>query len=544
MERTRRHGIYYVASMVGLLLLYTLLYKYGMAAFEGVHRGFLESANVVIQSVTTTGYGEDAPWSSAPMLVLMIVMQVTGVFYIFLTLPLFLVPWIERRLENALPGTYDGSDHVVVCGLSAIGDEFLDELEATGSEYVVVLSDGDRVRELIEEGYTAVEGDPESAAALEGVSVASARSVVLDASDERNATIALAVREVSDTVPMTAFVEDPDRSTSLELAGVTETLNPRELLGRALAGEVSRIIKTELGETVDVGGAFQVIELPVLSDSDLVGRRLRETDLRERTGASVIGAWVNGEFVPNPDPNTAIDRGTVLLVSGTEAQLQSAIELAAPTAGTDHEETIVVGYGDTGRAVHRALESARISCRIVDMEPGPAVDVVGDAAEQDVLRSAGIEDAGVLIVAIGEDTDAIFVTLLARELNPDVEILVRANDTENRGKLVAAGADYVLPLATVSARLLADTITGEEVISYGTQIDVVRSRAPAFTGQTVDEADIRERTGVTVLAVERGETVHTEIGPSFELEAGDELIVAGTAEDIETFRRASGARDA
>lgn len=539
MDRTRRHGIYYILSLVVMILLYTVLYQYGMAYFEGIERGFIESLQIVVESVTTTGYGEDAPWSTTPMLALMMLMQFTGVFFFFLTLPLFLVPWIKRRLEEPQPTTFEGKDHVVICGLSDIGDELVDELESHGVEYVVLLDDAERVASLRSDGYTAVYGNPESVDAFSNVDVAKARAVILDSTDERNAAIALSVREVSDSVSVVAFVEDHRLTEYLELAGVDVVLQPRELLGEGLAKEVSRVITTQLGDTIDIASDFAVIELPVFPGSDVDGRQIATAGLREETGATIVGAWLDGEFVPNPDPSAELNRQTVLLVGGTKPQLQEAMKLTVPQDRLAHRDTVLVGYGDTGRAVCRALESSHISCSIIDRNPQDTVDVVGDGTEKQVLLEAGVDAAGGLIVAVSDDTEAIFITLVARNINPDIEIVVRANDEANRSKLVEAGADYVLPLAEVSARMLASTILGTDVIAYETQIEIARFEAPAFAGKTIGEAAIREQTGCTVIAVERGEDTETEIGPTFELAAGDTLVVVGTDDDLHRFQNAA-----
>ncbi|MFB6109289.1 MAG: TrkA family potassium uptake protein [Halodesulfurarchaeum sp.] len=540
MERTRRRGLYYLLSLVGVLALFTVLYRYGMATYEGEPRTLLESLQIVVETFTTTGYGEDAPWHSPQMIALMVVMQFTGVFFIFLTLPLFLVPWVERRLENRVARSYGGENHVTVCGFSDRTDALVDELESHDVEYVVVVDDVDLARSLDREGYSVVAGDPESTGTLANVNVADARAVVLDHRDEVNATIALSVRELSESVRLVAFVEDPDLSRYLELAGVDEPLQPRELLGRSLADTVSSVITTQLGTTVDIGADLAVIELPVLAGSEIEGTTLRTAGIREETGATVLGAWQDGAFVPNPGPETELDAHTVLLVSGTESQLRAVMERTQPPGRLAHRDVVIAGYGDVGRAVRAALRSAHITCRIVDAREQAAVDVVGNATETDVLREAGIESAGAFIVTLGSDTEAIFATLVARELNPSIEIIARSNDAENAGKLYAAGADYVLPLTTVSGRMLAASILDEDIISYATQIDILRTAVPDFEGHTIGELAIRERIGCTVIAVEReGETL-TEVGPDLRIRPGDSLIVAGTDESLMTLQELAG----
>lgn len=541
MERTRRHGIYYLGAMVTLLVLYTVLYQFGMTTFEGVERGFFESLQIVVQSVTTTGYGEDAGfWSTTPMVLLMIIMQFTGVFFLFLTLPLFLVPWIENRLEETLPRSYSGSEHVLICGQSEIGAELIEELESREVDYVVLHKDPDVVGSLLDSGYSAVHGDPETTAALEKVSLEDARAVILDSEDKQNANIALSIRQRSDSVPIVAFVEDSSVRPYLELAGVDNPLQPRELLGEGLAKEVTRVITTQLGTTIDISVDFEVIELPVYSGSEIEGHRLETAQLRESAGVTVLGAWTDGEFLPNPDPSMILDRQTVLLVAGSRSQLRSAMEFTIPGDRLAHQQTVMAGYGDTGKAVCDALESSFISCGVIDTRDLDRVDVVGDAKKAGILREAGIESAGALIITVGDDTEAIFITLVARKLNPDIEIVVRANDAENRSKFFAAGADYVLPLAEVSARMIAATILGEDVISYETQIDIVKLQAPQFEGQTIAEAAIREQTGCTVIAVERDDQTITDLGPDFEIIPDDTLVVAGTDEDLLTFQEVAG----
>ena len=540
MEQTRRRGIYYVLSLLGALVLFTGLYKFGMGTFEGEPRTILESFQIVVETFTTTGYGEDAPWHSPQMLILVSIMQFMGIFFVFLTLPLFVVPWVERRMENHVPRSYGGTDHVAICGFSARTDALIEELEAYGVEYVVLVKDEDLARSLDRDGYSVVRGDPESTEILAAVNVADARAVVLDHQDEVNATIALSVRQLSESVRLVAFVEDAALSDYLELAGVDEPLQPRELLGRGLADKVSSVITTQLGETVDVGADLEVVELPVLAGSAIDGTTLETAGIREETGGTVLGAWIDGEFVPNPGPETELDTHTVLLVSGTESQLEAVMERTRAGGRLAHQDVVMAGYGDVGQAVCDALHSARITCRIIDVLEQEAVDVVGNATEAAVLKEAGIEDAGAFIVSLSTDTDAIFATLVARKLNPTVEIIARANDAENASKLYAAGADYVLPLTTVAGRMLAASILDEDVISYDTQIDIVRMEAPDFEGQTIGELAIRERTGCTVIAVERTGETHTEVGPDLRVQPGDLLIVAGTDEDLVTFQELAG----
>ncbi|MFW6385058.1 MAG: potassium channel family protein, partial [Halodesulfurarchaeum sp.] len=244
MDRTRRRAILYVVLFIGTLAFFTVSYKFGMAAFEGRSRTVLESLQIVIQTFTTTGYGEDAPWESTQMLALVVLMQMSAIFLIFLTLPLFVVPWVERRMEYQPPTSYEDEDHVVIWGFTEREETLVDELNARDIGYVVLVDDRERARELYESGYTVMMGDSESETVLERASVPAARAVVLDGADETNASVALAIREVSEDVRIVSFVTEAELSPYLQLAGVDDVLYPRRLLGRGLADKVTSSMTT------------------------------------------------------------------------------------------------------------------------------------------------------------------------------------------------------------------------------------------------------------------------------------------------------------
>jgi Trk K+ transport system NAD-binding subunit len=536
MSRQRRRLLAYLGLLTGVSILYTLLFKHGMAALEQRPLSYVESFHFVIETFTTTGYGEYAPWESAPMLLLVDAMQLTGVFLIFLSLPLFVVPWIEQRLEVQPPSSVTADDHVVICGFGPRGETLANELAAQDVDHVVLESDWDTAQSLHEAGQPVVHGDPGSTTALERVSVPDARAVVLNESDERNATIALSVRELDAAVQTVGFVEDPSQADYIRYAGADRVLSPHEILGDSLADKVRSGITNKLGDTVRIGEDFEIVEMPIQRDSELDGVTLGASGIRERTGVNVIGAWFSGEFLGAPDPERELDFHTILLVAGRRSNLEDLKEITlAEERSRRTERVVLAGYGEVGSTIRSVLDREDITTTVVDLEEQPGVDVVGDVTEGGTLAEADIADASTLILALGDDTTTVFATLVAREANESLEIICRANEAESARKLYAAGADYVLALSTVAGRMLAQTILGEDVMALDKQIDIVRTDAPAFEGQTLAEADVRSRTGCTVIAVEREGEVLSDLDPEFRIREGDSLVVAGTDEDIAQF---------
>jgi hypothetical protein len=182
----QRRTAYYTLGLLGVIVAYAVAYRYGMRTLEGESMTLLESFQVVVESVTTTGFGSDAPWRSPVMNVFVIVMNVTGVVAIFLALPVLLFPALEAALSTTVPAAVDGdrSDHVVVCSsYSPRVEALVSELDARGVDSVVVESDRATATERYETGHDVVHADPDSFDGLEQVGLPQARAVVSDVSD-------------------------------------------------------------------------------------------------------------------------------------------------------------------------------------------------------------------------------------------------------------------------------------------------------------------------------------------------------------------------
>ena len=536
MTRWRRRTVYYVVLFVGVLAAYTAVYRWGMTTFEGADPTWGHSLQVVVETFTTVGYGSDSPWSTLEMNVIVTGMMLTGVLFFFMSLPLFVVPLFEEALSTSPPTSARLSDHVVLCGFTGRGETFIEELSAWDTDYVIVEPDRDRAAELHEDGHHVVHGNPESPEVLTAASAPTARAVVADADDETNASIVLTCREVGPEANVVAFAEDPDNAEYIRYAGADEVLTPRHLLGESLADKVTAAVSTELGDVIELDDDFDVAELAVQVDSEVEGLRLDESGIREGTGANIIGAWRDGVFDPTPAPDDVLEAGTILLAAGRSEQLERLKALMRSEARRHARgRVVVVGHGEVGRTVTGSLAAAGVPYTVVDVADEPAVDVVGDGRRERTLLEAGVPDARAVIFALPDDTPTIFATLVLRELAAEVEVVARVAEPENLRKLYLAGADYVLSLSTVSGRMLASTVLEEEVMAPDKQVDVVRCGAPELAGQSLEDADLRARTGTTVIAVERDGQLLTDLDPGFVLQADDEVVVAGSDEDINRF---------
>ena len=539
-DRSRRTA-YYLLAVAGTTVVFTLVYNYGMGALENRPQPLYRSLEVVIQTFTTTGYGEDAGWDTLWMNLLVILMQLTGIGLILAAVDVFVVPWLRRSLAPSAPQRRPGlSGHVVVCGHTPRTDAFIAELDARDREYVLVVADEDDATELQSAGYTVLVGDPEATATLANASIDDAVAVVADGADDTNASVALSARDARPDVRVVTLVEDASLARYHRAAGADAVLSPRQLLGESLSRQVPTVVTADIREGVPIGEDLQLAELTIAADSSFAGERFGEARLRERFGVNVIGAWFGGDFETPVDADDILPDGTRLLVAGEPAQI-SSLQQATTSRVRDFgpQRILLAGYGDSGQAAYDLLDGTGPQLTVLDLEAHENVDITGDASDPDVLEAAGIEDATALLLTVGDDTTAIFTTLIARELNPDLHIVVRANDHADVQKLYRAGADYVQSLATVSGRMLASTVFEDEtMLAYDRQFSVVRLHADGLVGGTIVDESVRTETGCTVVGILRDETTITDFDPAaFTFEAGDEVIVAGTDEAITQFEQ-------
>src|SRR6056297_3470646 len=99
MQRPSRRTTYYLALVFVTTLVFTGVYNVGMAVWEGRPQPLYRSLEVVIQSFTTTGYGEDAPWQTPQMNLLAILMQLAGIGLILTAVDIVAVPWLRDALR-------------------------------------------------------------------------------------------------------------------------------------------------------------------------------------------------------------------------------------------------------------------------------------------------------------------------------------------------------------------------------------------------------------------------------------------------------------
>jgi len=182
--------------------------------------------------------------------------------------------------------------------------------------------------------------------------------------------------------------------------------------------------------------------------------------------------------------------------------------------------------------------------------------IVGDATNDSILEKGGLKRARALVAALPTDADNVYITLTAKELNPDIRVVTRADNEGGRRRLTQAGADHVISPYLIGARRMALILAKPTVIDFleeslfaGSidrllELEEIKIEGiSTLDGQDLIEANLSERCNIVLLSIKKvtGEVI---FNPPYmqEIKSGDTLVVLGDSEALECLRELAAPR--
>ncbi len=217
---------------------------------------------------------------------------------------------------------------------------------------------------------------------------------------------------------------------------------------------------------------------------------------------------------------------------------------------------IVCGVGNIGRTVVKELQQTKRDFVVVDtasekLEKLSAMEKIlyinDDATNDEVLVNAGVHEAQGLITILPEDKDNLFVTLTAKQLNPNLRIVSKGIDEHTIRKLKMAGADSVVLSNAIGGLRMVSELIRPAAVSFldkmlrtqngkSYRIEEVKISANSkFIGQTLSEANLLHNTRVLLVAMKgnEGDFIYNPESTSI-IRGETEIVVMG--ESMETKR--------
>lgn len=289
----------------------------------------IDALYMTIITITTVGYAEVFPLDTTGRIFTMII-GVLGIGSLFYLLSIFMENLftyqllnirgrkkVKRRLEKL-------ENHIVVVGYGRVGQLAIQELIDRELQFVIIDKEiPDELKNL--ENVISIEGDATQDEILSSANIESAKSLIVATADaSTNLFIVLSARELNDSIFIISRSDNALLEKKLIRAGADRTLNPYSAGGQKMANiainpQIMDFIDSNLG-TKD--GDFLKIEQFELSDNnDWNGKTLKELNIRQRAGVTIIGVIRDNDTNLNPFGDFEIKSKDQLVAIGTKDQL-------------------------------------------------------------------------------------------------------------------------------------------------------------------------------------------------------------------------------
>lgn len=226
-----------------------------------------------------------------------------------------------------------------------------------------------------------------------------------------------------------------------------------------------------------------------------------------------------------------------------------------------YDHLIVCGAGETGHYVVQELLKTGHTFVVIDHDPaslekiqhlGDFPVLEGDAADEELLTTAGISKARGLVSALREDKDNLMVTVTARQMNPNLKIVARCMEAKMTEKLIRAGANSAVSPNMIGGLRLASELIRPHVVSFLDLMlrdqartmrvsEITVGEGSSWIGRTIHGTGLHQRFELLALALRKpgGEMTYNPPGDAV-LAGADTLIVLGDESKTWKAREAAG----
>ena len=319
------------------------------------------------------------------------------------------------------------------------------------------------------------------------------------------------------------------------LAPVLGVVGAAEKISDA-AGDIAKVVLEEVGLPAELRGALPeavetLVRAELVADSPLAGETLGGLALEAETGVRVLAVRRAEEWLLNPDADTRLEAGDILLIRGPE----TGIETVYPDAtGEPYEprEPVEPEVADLDRAVDSIILMKDMSELAVDLAYGAVLFDSEDLAGEVFELEAEVD-------ALQSRFEAWTLRAAARVEDP----------VSLRGLVQLAGAvevisDAALEISEGVLRGIATHPVVAEAVRESDEVIVRREVGPgaALDGATLGELTVKTRTGMRIIAVRRTDPGVDEPwvlspGPETSLEAGDVVLAKGPRGGVDRLGR-------
>ena len=293
---------------------------------------FLDALYMTVITISTVGFSEIHPLSAEgrAFTTILIITNIGVFFYSITTITSFLVDgefqkFLKMHKVNKEIGKLE--NHVIVCGFGRNGMEVCEELAATNVRFIVIENDEAAIKEMQERGYLWIEGDATNDDTLHSIKLEQAKAIITTLpKDADNVFVALTAKEINPNIDVISRASLDASETKLRRAGADHVIMPEKIGGEHMARLVTKpdimdFIALITGQEEINGTKMNIEEFGF--DNMPIGekRSIIELNIRNKTGANVIGIKDEKGFHVNPSSTYVIDKDSKLIVLGTDESI-------------------------------------------------------------------------------------------------------------------------------------------------------------------------------------------------------------------------------
>lgn len=325
--------------MIGALVLLVTVVVIG--AFGYWYIGFTQSPGIwqwedcvymTVITISTVGFGEILDFQTIAggreWTLVLLVFGVAADLYVLSTITSFFVEadfgnlrrWRkqQRRMKSIV-------DHYIVCGAGRTGIHVVNELVTIGEEVLVIDHHESVLAELATRGVLTVQGDATDDEVLERAGLKRAKGIVATLDDDRtNMFVVVSARQTMPKLRIVAKALSPSAADKLRRAGADAVVTPAFIGGMRIASELIRpTVVRFLDEMLrDKDANMRIEEATVRESSDICGKTIKDSNLREDTGALVLAVRSpEGGSAYVPPVDLRLQAGHTLIAIGTPDQI-------------------------------------------------------------------------------------------------------------------------------------------------------------------------------------------------------------------------------
>ncbi len=536
----------YLIVLAIVVVVFSVLFHFIME-IEGQNHSWVTGFYWTLTVMSTLGFG-DITFASDLGRAFSIVVLLSGIFMLLIVLPFafirhFYVPLLESKKKNKVPRQVPSKtkDHILICSYDIIAKDLTERLQQENTPYYVIESDLEKALENHDNQIPVLYGELDDEDFFKAVNINDAKLVLVNKNDVVNTKIILTIRKIAPTIPIVAIATAIDSVDVQQLSGADHVLPLKKWLGEQLANRVNaQYAKSQpIGQYEDL----LIAELPI-HNTPLVSKFIRETNLRQDFGVSIVGIWERGKLEPITGKEE-LTQDSVLVIIGNKNQLDK-IDALFHDYNVNPNPVLVIGAGRVGLAAAESLHKNGVMVNVVDKDPlvckkaRPFCNQVfaGDASDYELLKKAGILEAPSVLLSTHDDTMNIYLASYCRQLNKELRIVSRITEARNIDIIHKAGADFVLSYSTLGAEAVLSIFKGQELTVLGEGITLFIIPIPkSLEGKSLAESRIGAKTGLSVIAIKEDSEVSTQLSADTQLPTGAEIVMLGNGKMKRKFNK-------